>query len=261
MWIVSAAAVLTAAFLMVFCLRARRTITALRHAQESSSVKLERLQQAFHRFAPQKVVEEIIDRGVSIHGERREVTVLFADIVGFTSLSERMHPETLVRILNGYFQEMSQAITEHRGHTAKFTGDGLMALFGAPASNSWQALDAVWASLAMRRALEKYNKSLCEEGHPPLTIGIGIHRGSVVAGVFGSNEWMEYTVNGDVVNTASRIESLTRKHGVDILISREVRQCLDSRFRVRELPPAEVKGKSEPVVTFAVEGYVEPEAN
>jgi len=244
-------------WLAIWHIQARRQIGKLEQALESASRGLEQLQHAFERFAPQQVVEEIIARGSSTKGERREVTVLFADLVGFTAMCEAPDPEQIVNVLNGYFQAMSRAVTTYSGRVSKFIGDGLMALFGAPEPNPWQTIDAVKAALAMREALVEYNKKLAEQGISPLALGIGIHKGSVVAGVIGSSELMEFTVIGDVVNTASRIESLTRKHGVDILVSAEVREALDDRFVVRAMPLEEVKGKTGKLVTYTVEGFHE----
>lgn len=158
-------------------------------------------------------------------------------------MSETLGPETLVRILNGYFEAACKAVTHHGGHIANFLGDGIMAIFGAPENNPWQSLDAVIAALSMRKAIQRYNEDLARQSLPTLDVRIGIHKGTVVAGVVGSTENLEYTVIGDVVNTAARIENLTRKHGVDILISAEVRPALDGRFEVRDLPPEQVKGR------------------
>lgn len=107
----------------------------------------------------------------------------------------------------------------------------------------------------MREALKQYNQSLAEKGLPQLAVGIGIHTGEVVAGVMGSDRLIEFTVIGDPVNTAARVESLTRTHGVDILITEAVQRTLDRRFALRAMPPLMVKGKSEPVATYAVEGF------
>jgi class 3 adenylate cyclase len=114
---------------------------------------------------------------------------------------------------------MSRAIAEHRGHISKFTGDGILALFGVLEPNPWQADDAVRAALAMRDALEEYNKELALAGQPALRVGIGLHRGVAVAGVIGSEELVEFTVIGSTVNLASRVEHLTRRHAADILIT------------------------------------------
>ncbi|MEE8310931.1 MAG: adenylate/guanylate cyclase domain-containing protein [Candidatus Binatia bacterium] len=203
------------------------------------------------------VVEDIINRGISVRGERREVTILFADLIGFTAMSEQLEPEWVVRVLNGYFRAMSQAVTRHNGHVAKFMGDGIMALFGAPEPNPWQTMDAVRAALEMRNTLAQYNDQLRAEEREPLTIAVGVHVGPVVAGVVGSTQLVEYTVIGDVVNTASRIERLTRHFGKDILISAAVQQRIDDRFVVRAMEPVAVKGKSELLQTFAVDTYRE----
>lgn len=255
-WIgVASASIFANAVLLIALSRLWKRAKLLTISRERATRDLQNLQQAFHQFAPQRVVEEVIKRGVSTSGETREVTVLFADLVEFTALSEAMDPATLVRILNGYFEAACTAITRHGGHIAKFLGDGIMAIFGAPEHSPWQSLDAVVAALSMREAVRKYNEELARQGLPALDVRIGVHKGAVVAGVVGSRDNLEYTVIGDVVNTAARIENLTRKHGVDILISADVRSALDGRFQVRELPPEYVKGKAEPIVTFAVEAF------
>jgi adenylate cyclase len=247
-------AVLGAAGYVVWC--ARTEIKHLRRRLVIATASLERLQLSFARFAPQQVVDGIIASGVSTSAEKRIITVLFADIVGFTSMSESIEPAMLVQILNGYFACMSRAIAEHRGHVSKFIGDGILALFGALEPNPWQADDAVRAALAMRDALEEYNEKLGRAGRPPLRVGIGIHRGVAVAGIIGSDELVEFTVIGSTVNLASRVEHLTRRHAVDILITPAVREALDCRFGLRALPPATVAGISVPVITYAVDGLL-----
>jgi class 3 adenylate cyclase len=235
--------------------RARRERAQLRQRLDLNSQELERLQRSFARFAPEHVIERIIAAGISTSAEKKEVTVLFADLVDFTVLSEQLEPEALVRVLNGYFTRMSRVITAHRGHVSKFIGDGLLALFGAIERNPWQANDAVHAALAMCTELEAYDRELGLDLPAPLRVGIGIHRGPVVAGITGSNELMEFTVIGRTVNLASRVEGLTRKVGADILVTDAVRQELDQRFDLRPLAPEPVRGIVEPVLTYAVQGY------
>jgi class 3 adenylate cyclase len=232
----------------------RRTL-ALERRLQSAARDLEFLQRAFARFAPAEVIEDIIAGGVSTHSAKKEITVLFADLKGFTPLSETLDPSVLVRILNGYFERMSRVIDAHRGHVAKFIGDGLLALFGALDVNPWQTNDAVHAALAMRAALAEYNTALAADGLPPLAVGIGIHRGQVIAGVMGSEALMEYGVVGRTVNLASRVEGLTRIHDVDILLTDAVRATLDPRFRLRAMPAVEVRGLGALVESFAVEGF------
>lgn len=236
---------------------ARREARHLRRRLVMATASLERLQLSFERFAPQQVVDGIIASGVSTSAEKKVITVLFADIVGFTAMSESIEPTLLVQILNGYFACMSRAIAEHRGHVSKFIGDGILALFGALEPNPWQADDAVRAALAMREALKEYNEELAQTGRPALQVGIGLHRGGAVAGIIGSEELVEFTVIGSTVNLAARVEHLTRRHAVDILITSAVREVLDARFRLRALPPAAVAGISAPVATYAVDGLLD----
>ena len=249
-----------AVVLAVALWRTRSELARLRERMEKASMTLQQLQLSFSRFAPREVVERIIARGVGTTAEKKEVTVLFADLVEFTSMSEKLDPDVLCELLNGYFARMSRAITEHQGHVSKFIGDGILALFGAFGPNPWQADDAVHAALAMQAALDAYNRELVLQSRPTLRVGIGIHRGVAVAGIFGSDELMEFTVIGNTVNLASRVEHLTRRHGVGVLVTPEVRQVIDSRFALRELPAAVVPGISEPVITYAVETFRAEEA-
>jgi len=220
-----------------------------------ASRELESLQQAFGRFAPSEVVEGIIAQGISTRSDTKEITILFADLKGFTPLAETLDPERLVAILNGYFAAMGEAIAAHRGHLAKFIGDGLLALFGALEPNPWQTNDAVHAALAMRTALATYNAKLAADGLPTLAAGIGIHRGPVIAGLLGNAALMEYGVIGRTVNVASRVEGLARVHDTDILVTDAVRAHLDARFHLVPQGATEVKGLPEPVATFAVTDF------
>jgi adenylate cyclase len=184
---------------------------------------------------------------------RRMVTVLFADLKGFTAICKRLDPELMLQILNGYFREMSQAVSAHHGFVAELTGDGMLALFGALKPNPWQAQDAVLGALTMRDALARYNSALSECGLPALEIGIGIHRGEVLAAVMGNEELSKFGVVGDTINVAARVERLTRELAVDLLITDEVRSELDGRFRLRGMPAVPVKGRAEPLTTCFVE--------
>jgi len=230
----------------------RRESARLRQRLDNAATDLENLQRAFSRFAPDEVIERVIAEGISTRGERKEVTALFADLVGYTALSERMEPSELVGILNGYFERMSDAISEHRGHVSTFLGDGVLALFGALAPNPWQANDAVHAAIAMREALAGYNEELERRGLPRLAVGIGIHRGSGVVGLIGSRDLMEFAFVGRTVNIAARVQDLTRQHDADIVITEAVRKELDPRFQLTALEPAHLKGVEAPVETYAV---------
>ncbi len=140
---IAVAAALVGALVVLW--RHRREVARLHERLERAAMELQRLQQSFSRFAPEAVVERIVASGAPTAAEHKDVTVLFADLVGFTRLGERLAPEVLVHILNEYFARMSRVISDHRGYVAKFIGDGLMALFGALETNPWQASDAVQA--------------------------------------------------------------------------------------------------------------------
>jgi len=233
--------------------RRRRDAAVLRRRLLDAHGELEHLQGAFSRFAPRELVDRIAS-GHAAGAEKKEVTVLFADLVGFTALGDRVDAEVLVGVLNEHFRRMSRIVADHRGHVAKFIGDGMMALFGAHQANPWQSNDAAHAALAMQASVETHNADLARRGLPPLGMGIGIHRGLVIAGVIGSAELQEFTVIGGPVNLASRVERLTRIHGARILLTSTVRAHLDPRFALRELPPLEVRGVAEPVTVFSLEG-------
>lgn len=238
--------------------RSRHEVERHRTALARTVERVEHIERAFQRFAPLDVVERFAEGGAELEPTHGTVTVLFADLKGFTAMSERIEPAVMIDMLNGYFRAMHAALSAHHGHLARLMGDGLLAVFGALDKNPWQTPDAVRAALEMRDALARYNDELGARGLPRLEFGVGIHVGEVVAGVMGSDRLMEFTVIGDPVNTAARVEALTRAHGVDILVTEAVRGALDDRFVLRPLPPLPVKGKSEPVATFAVEGLKDP---
>jgi class 3 adenylate cyclase len=235
--------------------RLRAEVERHRTALGRSVERLEHMEKSFQRFAPLDVVEQYAQGAQAVEPAHRRVTIMFADLKGFTPMSERIQPAAMVEMLNGYFRAMNGALVAHHGHLARLMGDGLMALFGALEKNPWQTADAVKAALAMRAALAAYNVELERRGMAKLEFGVGIHTGDVVAGVMGSDRLMEFTVIGDPVNIASRVEALTRVHQVDILVTEEVMKTLDARFIARAMPPAAVKGKSEPIATFAIEAF------
>ena len=233
---------------------ARRRMRQLERLLADSDGKLERLQQQFERFVPAEVVERLTEERGVYAPQRRQATMLFADLRGFTALCDRLDPAVTVGMLNDYFQHMSDAILRHHGHITDMTGDGLLALFGALEPNPWQARDSVLAALDMREGLARYNAELRAQALPELRFGIGIHAGEVVAGVMGAGSLQKFSVAGDPINVASRVEGLTRELNVDLLVTDEIRRALDPRFRLRPMPPAQVKGKAEPIQTYFVEG-------
>ena len=223
---------------------------------QAAEAQLQHLQDACTRLAPAGVVQRLVSDvglpGSDASAERKVVTALFADLVGYTALSERLEAAVLARVLNGYFQRMSDAIHEHRGHVSTFLGDGVLAYFGALQPNPWQCNDAVRAALAMQAAIRDYNAELEAEGLPPIAVGIGIHRGPGLAGLIGSRERMEYGFVGRTVNMAARVQALTRTHQVGILVTDALREGLDARITLTPMPPERVKGIAEPVITYAV---------
>jgi len=251
-WLIAAGFASVAVALAAALHRSRRSDRRARARLSATAAELERLSHAFARFAPMELVERVIASGVPTSGERKEVTVLFADLFGFTPLSESVDPSVLVRILNGYFERMARAITAHHGHISTLIGDGILALFGALEANPWQTDDALRSALAMRAELASYNVELAAARLPTLRLGVGLHRGSGIAGLVGSPELMQFTVVGTVVNVAARVQAPTREHDVDILVTPAVQRALDPRFALRALPARELKGISEPVATFAV---------
>ena len=255
-WLVAVALVLLVLAVGAWLVERGRT-TRLRDHLEATAGELEHLQHACSRLAPDGVVQRLIDAGTgatdgAVAPERKVATALFADLVGYTALSESLEPALLARVLNGYFQRMSDAIHENRGHVSTFLGDGILAYFGAVRPNPWQCDDAVAAALAMRAAIRDYNVELVREGLPPVGLGIGINRGPGLAGLIGSRERMEFAFVGRTVNLAARVQGLTRVHGVDILVTEAVRTELDQAFVVEAMPAESVKGIAEPVVTYAV---------
>ena len=235
--------------------RLRAEVERHRVALSRSVERLEHMEQSFQRFAPMDVVEQFAQGATASEPTHRRVTIMFADLKGFTPMSERIEPAAMVDMLNGYFRAMNKALVAHHGHLSRLMGDGLMALFGALEHNPWQTADAVKAALAMRDALAGYNRELEGRGLGKLEFGVGIHSGDVVAGVMGSDRFMEFTVIGDPVNIAARVEALTRVHQVDILVTDEVMKTLDRRFVARAMPPVTVKGKTEPITTFAIDSF------
>ena len=249
-----AAGLLGCGVLGAVVLRLRSERRVLGRRLEQSARELDRLQRSFARFAPAELVERIATEDAQLAGgERREVTVLFADLRDFTQLSERLDPAAVLDMLNGYFLAMTAAIQSHHGHVTRLMGDGIMSVFGALERNPWHVQDAVEAALAMRESLARYNESLRQRGLPELAFGVGIHCGAVIAGLVGSRSMQEFTVLGDVVNVASRVEALTRRLGGDILVTDDVRSVLGDRFLMTAMPPADIKGKSRPVLTWAVQ--------
>ena len=210
---------------------------------------------AFARYVSREVMDQVLALGEAptVKGDRRRVTVLFSDIRSFTTLSERMAPEQVVEVLNEYFESMVDVIFRNRGTLDKFIGDGLMVFFGAPVEDPRQEEHAVRTAIEMQQALRDLDAKWSADARPTLRIGIGIHSGAAIVGNIGASRRMEYTAIGDTVNLASRLETATREHEADILISESTHAAVAGLFPTRGIGPIHVKGRSEPVVAYAVE--------
>jgi adenylate cyclase len=207
--------------------------------------------------SPEVAAQLMRDGGAALGGEERAVTILFADLRGFTTLSEKLGPRDLLTLLNRYLDRMSGEIEREGGVIDKFIGDAIMALFGAPVAQNDAADRALAAALAMERALAGLNAELAAEGRPPLAIGVGINTAGVIAGNIGSHRRLNYSVIGDGVNIASRLQSLTRTadYRTNIITSAATLDAVRQRqFSTRTLGRVTVKGRAEPVEIFAVDG-------
>ncbi|MBM4257779.1 MAG: adenylate/guanylate cyclase domain-containing protein [Deltaproteobacteria bacterium] len=194
----------------------------------------------------------VLNGHVPLAGERREVSILFQDIRGFTTISERTDPAVLVCMLNQFFTEMVAAVEAEGGVVKQFTGDGVMALFGAPNVYPDSAARAVRAALGMAHRLASLNERLHQQGFPDLRIGVGIHTGEVVAGLIGPDKRVEYAVVGDPVNLASRIEGLTKELQATIVISETTASRLGPEVKLGRTATMSVKGKEKPVTVVEV---------
>lgn len=208
------------------------------------------IRESFGAYVAHEVLDMILtNKETWFKGKKVEVTVLFADIRGFTSYSERKDPEALISYLNEYFTLMTEIIQKHNGYIDKFIGDAIMVVFGSPVPYQDHALKAMGAACEMQEKLIKFNLARPEADH--IHIGIGINSGEVVAGNLGSSQKMEYAVIGDNVNTASRLCSEAKKD--EVIISKSVYDHIkESQFECRPLPPVTVKGKIKPIEIFSL---------
>ena len=208
----------------------------------------------FGKYMTASVMAHLLSGKVHLGGVSMKVTILFSDIRGFTTISEKMDAQALVGLLNEYFTEMVTIVGNEDGVVDKYIGDAIMAVFGAPVQRDDDPLRAVRAAVRMRQALALLNVRLTERGVPTLNMGVGIHTGVVVAGNIGSESRMEYTVIGDAVNLASRLESNTKELGVNILISEDTYELTKHAIEARAVREIKVKGRKQAVVTYEVLG-------
>lgn len=212
-----------------------------------------RLDRLGRYFSP-AVVERIVQTGPDIGaGEHREVSVLVADLRDFTALTASMGGRDVVQLLTGWHGRMVREIFANGGTLDKFIGDGILAYWNAPLPQPDHAVRAVTCGLDMLGALETLNAERAARGEPPLKMGISVHTGQVVVGNVGTEERLEYTIIGEAVNLASRMDGLTKVHGVPILVSPSTRAQAEAAFRWRPLPAESIRGRAEPLATFVPE--------
>jgi adenylate cyclase len=215
----------------------------------------QRMRDLFGRYVSKEVAEQVIKNGADLGGENVPATALFADIRDFTTLTESLPPQQVVNILNRYYTRMVDAIVEQGGWVNKFGGDSLLAVFGAPIRQPDHALRAVNAAWQMNRALAEFNAEQVALGLPGITIGVGISSGEMLAGNVGGKERLEYTVIGDPVNLAARLESLTKEWKTPVLLSEHTQALLDgSTAKTTPRDRVTVKGKTQPTLVYELQG-------
>jgi len=233
---------------------AAQTAIAVENARAHERLAREEVARAnYSRFLPEYVVKQMLENPDSfkLGGVNQTITILFADIRGFTRISEHAPPEKIVSLLNRYFSAMTDIIFAHGGTLDKYLGDGLMALFGAPTATPEDASNALNAAVAMQRRVLGINMELMNEGLPEIGVGIGLHTGEVTVGYIGSERRSEYTAIGDAVNTASRLESNAK--GGDILISDATAKAAHSRYKLEPREAIMVKNRQQPVALWEVD--------
>jgi adenylate cyclase len=204
------------------------------------------------KFATSEVADELLATGFSLGGKYVEATAMFSDIRSFTTISEAQSPEDTIELLNTYYTLMFDAITGHNGIVNQIVGDGLMAIFGAPAPNPDHAESAVKAALEMVELVDLFNQEQASQAQIQIQIGVGVATGQLIAGYTGTQNRATYTCVGDAVNVAARLESHTKVVGHPVLIDENTHALLTSALQGEDLGPVDIKGKKEKVRVFTV---------
>jgi class 3 adenylate cyclase/CHASE2 domain-containing sensor protein len=207
---------------------------------------------AFGKYISKDLMHEIVEqkRELKLGGDKREVTVFFSDIRGFTPISEKLAPEELVHLLNEYLTEMTDLVMKYDGTVDKFIGDAVMALWNAPLTQKEHAELACKSAIEQIKKLRELKEKWESEGLPPIDIGIGINTGSAIVGNMGSEDRFDYTAIGDTVNLAARLESLNKEKGTNIIISQSTYDLVKDKFKTKPLGEVKVKGKSKAVKVY-----------
>jgi len=232
----------------------RKRIGSMLLIEDISTEK--RLKSTMSRYMDPGIADQLLASGAeALGGKSAEVTVLFSDIRGFTTITEQLGPQGTVGLLNDYFTLMVECVQREGGMLDKFIGDALMAGFGVPVAHADDVDRAVRAAIAMMGELGRWNERRLAEGRPPVDIGIGLSTDTIVSGNIGSRKRMDYTMIGDGVNLASRLESACKQYGAHILVSEFTWKKLRGTYRARELDRIIVKGKTQPVAIYEVLEY------
>lgn len=210
------------------------------------------LRRAFALYVAPAVVDEIVahPERLGLHGHRREITLLFTDLAGFTHIAEELAAEEVARLLNRHLTDMTDIVLQHGGTVDKFIGDAVMAFWGAPVNDSEQSRHAVEAAMHMQASVAAMRAELLERGGPELRMRIGLHRGECIVGNLGGTGRFAYTAVGDCVNLASRVEGVNSAYGSSILLTQAVADAVSSRILLRVVDTVRVKGRSHPVTLF-----------
>ena len=218
------------------------------------------LRQAFGQYVSDSLIEAIIasPESLQLGGEEVEATILFADLVGFSSMAETTAPKELIRLLNEYFSAMTEIILAHQGTVDKFIGDAIMAFWGAPLPLADHAMLACETALQMQAAMRPLQAAWESQGFPRIATRIGLHTGPVVAGNVGSKKRFNYTVMGDTVNLAARLEGANKFYGTEIMLSEATYRRLADTFLLRELDLVQVRGRAQPVTIYELISRMPP---
>ena len=214
-----------------------------------------RLKSTMYRYMTQELAEELLKLDdAKLGGDRKEVSILFSDIRGYTTLTENLEAEEVVSMLNEYFESMVEAVFKYKGTLDKYIGDAIMAVYGSPLPLEEHAWMAVQTSLEMRNRLYEFNQRRRAGNKPTINIGIGINSDTVISGNIGSSKRMEFTAIGDGVNLGSRLESVSKQYGCDIILSDNTYKPCQEQVWARELDYIRVKGRNEPVAIYELVG-------
>ena len=209
--------------------------------------KINKVKSTFKKYVSKNIVDKLLESEDSLNlgGKESEVTILFSDIRGFTSMSEKLNPTEIVKLLNKYFKSMIDVVFKYNGTLDKIVGDELMVLYGVPLKADDDTHNAVKTAIKMFIALDKFNQKIVKEGYKPFKIGIGINKGKAVSGNIGSEQQMNYTVIGDTINLGARLCSHAKSG--EILISKSVKDAIGDNYNFKSIPSIEVKGKENAI--------------